>query len=264
MRWLTVGLVLVLMTSTAMGLNHGFGNHKVHMMDHSKKDVKEVKMFEKEKKMRKEILERKEKIKRCLHERMKNYKRFRALALKSGINNPEGFKYAKLYIVHGAYAILNFLNLIKVDIMCSNIPNETKENVLDEIEEIVSSLQEKITKINESTTPEELKNGVRNLREYWKGVRPKVRVYVELLIVSKLENIVKRAEIVGLRLANKSIDVDEYFKHVNRTKEILNKAMNKISNGQDAMDDVREAKKELRMAFRVLKKIYREKLFAVV
>ncbi len=188
--------------------------------------------------------------------RLNNYKRYRQLAIRMGIRSKEGFNYTKLYVVHGALAIVDYLNLVKVDIENSNLPNETKDAVIGDIDDMISNITAKIEAVNSSKTPEELRSAVKDLRDYWHSVRPKVRLYGELLIVVKLKDIIDRAEMIGMNV-NAS---DEYFSHLDKAKKLLENATEKIVRGEDAMDLISKAREEVKEAFEMLKEIYRERL----
>lgn len=193
---------------------------------------------------------------------IKTYRELRQLALKLGLRSKEGFEYAKLYIVHGLLSVEDFLNLVKVNVISLNLSNDTKEEVLSEINGIIYNLQKRIENVNNTTSPEELRKAVKEVREYWISVKPKIRIYGELFVVSKFYDIAERAEMIGMNIqanATENVEVllDEYFEHVDKAKELLEEAKGKIVRGEDAMEEIREARKELIQAFVTLRDIYK-------
>ena len=251
---------------------HGFGEmHGFKEHEHGFKGVKEERM-EKMRRMieeRKKLIGRERSLTKDFKDEVKNYKKFKQLALKLGLRSKEGFKYAKLYVVHGLLSAVDFLNIVKVNVISLNISNDTKEKILSEIDEMIDNLQKKIEKVNNTTSPEELRKEVKEVREYWISVKPKIRIYGELFVVSKFYYIAERAEMIGMNVqANATEKVKDllklYFEHVDRAKELLEEAKDKIVKGEDAMEEIREARKELIQAFVTLREIYkslgREKL----
>lgn len=250
------------------------GHVGVKVREEIREKIRELKELRKEKleEIRERIKEKIEKQKELNQKRMRiekefrneieGYKKYRQLALKLGLQNREGFEYAKLYVFHGLYATINFLNLVKVDINASKMPEESKERVISEIDSIIGALQELAEKVNNTTNPEELRTTLKEIRDYWIEVKPKVRIYGELLVISKLYDVVERAEMIGMNLkANATEDVqgllDEYFEHLENVKGLLENATEKIVNGEDAMNEINEARKELNLAFNTLKDVYR-------
>ncbi|ADB57946.1 hypothetical protein [Archaeoglobus profundus] len=215
------------------------------------------------------IEEKREARKKNMVNSMKMYEEYRNLYLKMGLNSKEGFKYAKHFVYHGGYACINFFMLIRSDIEMSNLPN--KDEILQEIDSYISALEEKINAINNSTSPEELRSATRELRDLWNEIKPKIRLYTQLTIVAKLENVLDRAEMIGMNLTATVQDynvseledlLSEYFAHIDNARNYLNEAVERIESGEDAMDYIMEARAEINEAFMVLKDIYRE-LFKV-
>ncbi len=194
---------------------------------------------------------------KSLQQRFEDYHNYRKLYQKMGLQSEEGFQYAKRYVFHGAYAIIDFLKLIKTDLETLNIDETTKQKINKTIDEIIQTLEAKIEKINQSYTIEEFRDAVGDLSSYWKSVRNDVKIYAELIVVAKLDDLIKRAEIIGLNL-NSEVDLSEYFKHLDNAKIFLTNATEKISNGMDAREDIQIAREEIRRAFEILREIYKE------
>ncbi len=207
---------------------------------------------------------------REMTERLEKYKEFRAKFLRMGLKG-EGFVYAKLFVVHGAYACTDFMNLIKIDIENANIPNATKEKVLENLDSYISQLNEKIQDVNNSNTPEELRNATKELRSLWEEIKPKIRMYAQLVLISKLEDIANKAEIVGMRIEENITAsglnatrmeemLDDYMNHVEKAKKYLNESLEKIEieNEEFAMKEINDAREELHDAFKILRNIYIE------
>ncbi len=216
------------------------------------------------------IEEKREAIKKNMVDSIKMYKEYRGMFLKMGLNSEEGFKYAKQYVYHGGYACLNFLLLLRTDLELSNVPN--KDEILRELDSYISALEDNLNAVNNSTTPDELRVAVRELNTVWNEVKPKIKLYVQLVISTKLENVLDKAETIGMSVqgnitAMKEQGYDtseletllsEYFTHIDSARNYLNLAFEKIESGEGAMDDIAKVREELSKAFMILKKIYRE------
>ena len=235
--------------------------------------MKELRELKKEQieKIREKIKENIEKQRMLIEEKrdltikfenkIRDYKKFRQFVLKHGLKN-ESFEHAKLYIIHGLSATIDFLNLVKLEINSSNIPDDTKEKVINEIDTIIGSLQEMIERVENTTSPEEIRTVAKDLREYWTSVKPRVKVYGELLVISKFYDIVERAETIGMNIETNATEevkemLDTYFEQIEKVREILDEATAKIVEGKDAMSEIKEAREELILAFKTLKDIYR-------
>ncbi len=205
--------------------------------------------------------------------RLEKYREFRAKFLKMGLNG-EGFVYAKQFVVHGAYACVDFMNLLKLNIENSNLPNETKEMVLANITNYINELNEKIQAVNNSNTPEELRNATKELRTVWNEIKPKIRIYAQLVLISKLKNVADKAEMIGMRIEGdlsvikeKGINttkienlLDEYTTHIEKAKEYISIAAEKAGNEEIAISYINNARKELHEAFNILRQVYMEVL----
>ena len=276
MRLLVLMLLIAIAIPTAMAKADKMPHQTPHenvgeVHEHGFKGVKEERM-EKMRRMieeRKKLIGRERSLTKDFKDEVKNYKKFKQLALKLGLRSKEGFEYAKLYVVHGLLSAEDFLNLVKVNVISLNTSNDTKEKILSEIDEMIDNLQKRIENVNNTTSPEELRKAVKEVREYWISVKPKIRIYGELFVVSKFYDIAERAEMIGMNVqANATEKVKDllklYFEHVDKAKELLEEAKDKIVKGEDAMEEIREARKELIQAFVTLREIYkslgREKL----
>ncbi len=212
-----------------------------------------------QKKNREIAKEKRENFEKSLQQRFKNYQDYRKLYQRMGLQSEEGFQYARRYVFHGAYAIVDFLNLIKADIETLDISNEIKEEVFQKIDDITQTLEEKIEKINQSNTTEEFRDAVKDLNSYWNSVRKDVKIYAELVVVAKLDDLIDRAYMIGLNLSDDpKVDLSEYFEHLEKARGFLENATANISNGEDALDDIQRAREELQSAFEILREIYRE------
>ena len=197
--------------------------------------------------------EKKEKFKKSIQQRFKDYHNYRKLYQMLGLRNEEGFQYAKMSVIHGAYAIVDFLNIIKADIETLGIPNETKETALQRIDEVIRTLEEKIEKVNQSTTIEEFRSAVGDLNSYWRSVKNDVKIYAELVVIAKLDDLIDKAYTIGLDLSE-SQEIDrEYFEYLDNARDSLENATAKISRGEDALDDIQRARENLRNALKILK-----------
>jgi len=149
---------------------------------------------------------------------------------------------------------------------------EQKLMITERIRNDLMALNESLIKVNNSTTPEQLRSAVSELKDVWNRVRVDMRAIVGQVIVAKLMNVTEKAEEVAMRIGAQTNDtsvqrmIDDCLNKLElaRTKlELANEKFEEMFNATNPSELylegkslVIEAKDLIRMAFRDIRSAY--------
>ncbi len=278
--WLSVLVIMVgMMGASAQPMQpHGFGHPMPHPSPHAmhwenktcqyctpesgmhvqnKTKMIEKRIHEKER-IRERIMEMKirhrvEKIRigiqraRMMCEQAKlRYEKAREEYMKlraRGLKDPETFRYAKLYVVSGVDYIESWLEKLMVVVQNSNMGEVQKEMLMVRIQNCLTALNESKNAVNSSSTPEELKNAVLELRKTWNNIRIEIKSIVGQIAVSRLETVVDKAEDVALKLEGEIEALNTT--NVAKLEQLLNDCLNKLDMARNKLNDANEKFEEM-------------------
>ncbi len=199
-----------------------------------------------------------------------------------GLDNPETFRYAKLYICSGIDYIERWLERLMVHVQNANMGEDQKERLMIRIQNCLAALNESKEKVNSSETPEELENATKELRKTWNKIRIEIKSIIGQIAVAKLEVIVSKTEDLALKLEGEieelnatGVDVTKLEEQLNDCLEKLDLARQKLEEANEKFEDMpnatdpnelyiegrlllKEAINLIRMAFADIKEIYYE------
>ena len=119
---------------------------------------------------------------------------------KRGLKDPETFRWAKRYLYNGVNYVEAWLERLMIQVENSNMGASQKQMLMEKIRNCLMALNESKMAVNSSTTPDELRQAVAELRKTWNDVRIEIKSVVGQIIVTKLTTIVNKAEDVALKL----------------------------------------------------------------
>lgn len=181
---------------------------------------------------------------------------------------------AKNHLLNTGNLIDNSMEKIRARIEDSNIEEEKKQELLVELDEKISELEDKKTEIellSDDMTNQELQNAVKELKDLWQEIKQYEQKAIASLISSKTEEIVNKLDKDFVKqidfkideLAAKDIDTSELIDLLEKYKEKVAEAnqiqaqIQEASNNGDIdkvrektselQEKIEEAKKELRM-----------------
>ncbi len=209
-----------------------------------------------------------DKYKKAKQEYIQTHQKYRDL------KNHMAFDHAKKFLTNGCNFAERWLERFRIYVEHSKIDDTKKQEFLSEINEYINLINDKKAKINDSQTPEELRNAAREMRQTWNEIRLKLRVMVGEVAAFKLQLIVQKAEGVKVRLEERiqqyeayGLDtteleniLNEYSKHIEHANESVNMALALYEEGKiiEANNELRTATKELKEAFKNIKEfVYR-------
>jgi hypothetical protein len=195
-----------------------------------------------------------------------NYKAAREEYMKLRQEGKVNFGHAKMYCLAGGVYIEKWFDRIESMILNSDMDNETKEAMLAKIEEKRITFEEKLRAVNESQTPEELRNAVKELKDEWKNIRVIVKAAVMQVVIVKIETIVEKAELLELKLEERINEVnntelaailEDYAAKLEEAKEKLEEAK-KVLIDAETRENINEAQKLIRNAISILKDAFKD------
>ena len=194
------------------------------------------------------------------------YKILREKYMKLKQEGKLDFGHAKKYCFAAGIYIEKWFDRIETLILNSKMDNETKEAMLARIEEERAIFEEKLQAVNESETPEELREAVKELKEEWKNVRILVKAAVMQVVIVKIENVVEKAEDLQLKLEERINEVgsDELAAILEDYEAKLEDAKDKLEEAKDILttaetrEDVNEAQKLIRDAVSLLRDAFKD------
>ena len=195
------------------------------------------------------------------------------------LRNQIAFNHAKRFLNNGCSFAERWLERFRLYVENSKIDDVKKQEILSEIDKYINTIEEKRVKINDSQTPEELREAAKEMRQAWNEMRVNLRAMVGQVAAFKLQTVIQKAEGVEVRLEEKiqqleayGIDtsgletiLDEYSGHIQNANESVNSALALYEEGKanEANKELKEATKELKEAFNNIKKFvhrYREEV----
>ena len=191
-----------------------------------------------------------------------------------GLNDPETFRYAKRFVCSGIDYVERWLETLMVRVQTMNMGEEQKLMITERIRNDLNALNESLMKVNESTTPDQLRNAVQELKDVWNRVRVDMRAIVGQMVVTKLMNVTEKAEEVAMRIeaqANETTvqqKIEDCLNKLEMAREKLEMANEKFEEMFNATNPtelylegkrlVIEAKDLIRSAFGDIKSAYLE------
>ncbi|GEM_PF-5672409 len=193
-----------------------------------------------------------------------------------GLKDPEVFRRAKVFVFHGIEFTKRWLERILIQVELSNMNEEKKNELTVKIERCLDFLDEIEEKINRSETPDELRINVSHLKQNWSRIMVVVKSTVGQLIVAKLENLLERLENVLDRIEERIGEnntriielMEDCREKIEIAKEKLREAMEKFEGMEESENPnelylegrklIGDAKENIRLAFKDLKRIYVE------
>jgi len=176
------------------------------------------------------------------------------------------FGHAKRYCLAGGVYIEKWFDRIESMVLNSNMDNETKEAMLARIEDERSAFEEKLQAINESQTPEELRNAVKDLKEEWKSTRILVKATAMQVVIVKIENVINKADDLQLRLEERITEtndtklaaiLEDYAAKLDEAKAKLDEAKGILTNAE-TQKDINEARGLIIDAIHLLKDAFKD------
>ena len=193
-----------------------------------------------------------------------------------GLKDPETFRYAKMFISNGIEVAKGWIEMLMVQIQYANMGEDQKNRITIKLENCLGILEVLEDKINSSETPEELKANVKSLKDNWSEIMITVKSALGQLAVVKLENVLNRLENVTVKVESKIPEnrtdllelLSDYRQRIESAREKLESANEKFEAMESAenpnklwlegIELINEAKEQIRLAFKDLKKIYIE------
>ena len=237
-------------------------------------------MEQKGKEKAKKIKEVKEEIKEKYQQAWHKYQEERQKYIQAhqkykDLRNKVAFEHAKRYLKNGCHFALNWLERFRFYVNNSNINKEKKAELLSKIDEYMADLEEGKAKINNSTTPQELREAAKELRGKWSKIKNDISVMVGEFAAYKLQVIIEKAEKVSLTLemkirslenmgvgVNTTVNttehqgiLDEYNMHVSKANQSLQDALTLYNQGNwmQGSKELRKTAQELKKAFKEIK-----------
>ncbi len=194
---------------------------------------------------------------------------------------------AKDFLLRGIDVVENWLNVLERRINNMAIDNETRDELIEQINEYRDRLDEMRDRVNNAETIEELREVAKDLRNLWIEIRNGIRGIVGQVVVAKLNAVVEKAEQVELRIEEKievlnengydtsalSALLEDYSNNLDLAREKLDVAKEKFKDGtpeemregqqavKDAMGYLRQAFSDVRKIINILKDIRTGKVF---
>jgi len=181
---------------------------------------------------------------------------------------------AKDFLLRGIDVVENWLNVLERRINNMAIDNETRDELIGQINEYRDRLNEMRDRVNNAETIEELREVAKDLRNLWMEIRSGIRGIVGQVVVAKLNVVVEKAEQVEMRIEEKieilnengydtsalSALLEDYSNNLDLAREKLDVAKEKFKDGtpeemREGQQAVRDAMGYLRQAFSDVRKI---------
>ncbi len=191
-----------------------------------------------------------------------------------GLNDPETFRYAKRFVCSGINYIERWLETLMIRVQTMNIGEKQKLMITERIRNDLKALNESLIEINGSSTPNQLRDAVKDLKEVWSRVKVDMRAIVGQIVVTKLRSVTEKAEEIAMRIgawANRTAvqqkieDCLNKLEMARRKLELANEKFEKMINATNPMRLylegkrlVIEAKDLIRSAFGDMKSAYLE------
>ncbi len=185
------------------------------------------------------------------------------------LKNHMAFDHAKRFLTNGCNFAERWLERFRIYVEHSKIDDTKKQELLSEINEYISIIKDKRAKINDSQTPEELREAAREMRQAWNEIRLNLRAMVGQVVAFKLQVVIQKAEGVKVRLEERIQQYEAYGVDTTELEDILNEYSEHIQSANDSVsfalalydqgkiveanNELRKATKEIREAFKDIK-----------
>jgi len=183
------------------------------------------------------------------------------------LRNQMAFNQAKKFLNNGCNFAERWLERFRVYVENSAMDEDKKQEILSQIDEYIDTIEEKRAKINDSATPQELREAAMEMRQAWIEIRQNLRVMAGQVAAFKLQLIIQKAEGVELRLEEKVQQLEAYGVDTSELEAVLEEYSEHLSNADDFVDNaldlyeegkVVEANRELRKATAEIKEAFKE------
>ncbi len=184
-----------------------------------------------------------QKAKQMVENAKMRYEKAREMYMKlraRGLRDPETFRYAKQYVYFGVDYIERWLERLMVQVQNANMGEDQKERLMVRIENCLMALNESKNAVNSSTTPEELRNAVKDLNNIWNEIRIEIKSIAGQIAVAKLEVIVSKTEDVALKLEGEIEELNGTGVDVTKLNELLNDCLEKLDLARQKLEEANE------------------------
>lgn len=202
-----------------------------------------------------------------------------------GLAKREGVPFDKLqnFLLRSIDAMIAHLELVKARVdIARALTEEEKAEISERLDEYIAYLEEKRVEAEQAENREQLLSVAKDVRRKWIEVRVEVKKITGKIVISRLNHVLSRAEVIGDRLEMRIealkqaggdaseleallADYREHLALAEENKELAKEKFEQISSPEDARELFREANAYLRKAhrhvremFKDLKKIVRE------
>lgn len=222
---------------------HDENEHGREIAEKKREEMKEMLKERKEKirEYRERLKEREEHVKEMREKYKDRYEREKEMYERvkhRGLGDPEAFRYAKGFVVDGIGFAYAHIELLEAKIIAMNLSDNTTAELLSEIEQLKTNLEEWKATIKNSTTPEELRNNVKAFREEWELTRVKIQAIVSKVVALKFEEVIEKAENRSWIIEDKIAKLEELGLDTSEIREAY----------QDYLDGLSEAKVKIEEA----------------
>jgi len=156
---------------------------------------------------------------------------------------------AKRFVHSGIDMGIVYLQRLKIYVETTpRISDESRAEIVEQIDEYISELQEKIDKITAAETPEELREAVKELRKSWREIRKGIKGIVGQVAVARIETVLDRAELVQERLQDRIDALQEAGYDTTELELILEDYSQKLELARGKLGLAKEAFKEIKDA----------------
>ena len=184
---------------------------------------------------------------------------------------------SKDFLLKSADKVITFLGRLAERVKSSNIDDEIKEVILEDIGQDITDLEaakDVIENLDGNSTDEEIREAAQTIKKIWRNAKIHAKKALGMLTNAKIGNIIHRAEKLEeklgrtiSRLEEQGYDVSEIEELVEDFKEKVDEAKEKYeeakkefqnNNIEEAHKLVKEAHRLLREAHDTLKQIFRQ------
>ena len=193
---------------------------------------------------------------------------------KHSRNETEKLEIAKQYSEHAGEAMEGFIEKTISRIQNSALDNETKNELISELEGYEATIEESMEKIENAISLPQVREAARNMTKAWRDARKVLKKSLLIGSAAKLHGYVTKAQVAEARLGKwierlKTAGADttkleammnEYKAHVKAAKTHIENAENEYKNNmtEQAEADIKQAYRELGDAYRILKNAVNE------
>ncbi len=218
--------------------NHEYNPWRHHPLPEKIREKREryMEIMEKRKEMREEYLKKYNEA-RNLYQKLKH----------RGLGDPVVFNTTKDYVIYGMDFIITHLDSLELRIEALNLNNSTSQEIANDILTIKSEIGYWKDRINNSTTPQELRDSVLAFSKEWKVLRVKIGAVTGKVLSLKLLDIIDQAKEKSPKiegkiadLENRSIDTSKlreaYARYLENLDSAREHALNSIAHFNNAMN----------------------------